>query len=330
MRLVGRKRLSTAHHPITPATLVSRSRNIPYFLAHCSIRPGKGICKFNVTKSTVWLYADVFGMIPRRYTRLGCCEDLPDSIRLLYNRTAVCLEEIRARVILDLRHRHLARSISVFKAGNFGSIHNSLGILDLYRGVMPRWEVTFNITMLRMLSFGMDYYWALRQPQQPVRTLMDMTEERTRIDTPCPPSFYGVSYFFAYALYTPLYIAGPIITFNNFIHQILFPLQSISPKMIIKNGLRLAFCILTLEFVLHSSRRQRYLDRTCLERIHCIPIEHDWVLEFDDGLVKRYSCISYDRGRLENDLTKRSNSCSLYGDCRDSGRSQTRWMLRKI
>lgn len=30
-----------------------------------------------------------------------------------------------------------------------------------YGGLMPRWEVHFNLTMLRIISFSMDYYWAL-------------------------------------------------------------------------------------------------------------------------------------------------------------------------
>lgn len=32
--------------------------------------------------------------------------------------------------------------------------------LDQYGGLVSRWEVLFNITILRLLSFNMDYYWA--------------------------------------------------------------------------------------------------------------------------------------------------------------------------
>lgn len=31
-------------------------------------------------------------------------------------------------------------------------------------GLMPRWEVLFNITVLRLISFNMDYYWSLDYP----------------------------------------------------------------------------------------------------------------------------------------------------------------------
>lgn len=34
--------------------------------------------------------------------------------------------------------------------------------LDLsYGGIMPRWEVHFNITTLRLISFNIDYYWSI-------------------------------------------------------------------------------------------------------------------------------------------------------------------------
>jgi len=33
--------------------------------------------------------------------------------------------------------------------------------LDDYGGLIPRWEVLFNVTVLRLISFNMDYYWML-------------------------------------------------------------------------------------------------------------------------------------------------------------------------
>ena len=35
---------------------------------------------------------------------------------------------------------------------------------DNFTGVYPRWNVIFNITMLRLISFNMDYYWACKNP----------------------------------------------------------------------------------------------------------------------------------------------------------------------
>lgn len=33
--------------------------------------------------------------------------------------------------------------------------------LDSFGGLIPRWEILFNITVLRLISFNMDYYWSL-------------------------------------------------------------------------------------------------------------------------------------------------------------------------
>ena len=35
---------------------------------------------------------------------------------------------------------------------------------DGFGGLMPRWEILFNITVLRLISFNMDYYWSLDYP----------------------------------------------------------------------------------------------------------------------------------------------------------------------
>lgn len=33
--------------------------------------------------------------------------------------------------------------------------------LDSWGGIMSRWEILFNITVLRLISFNLDYYWSL-------------------------------------------------------------------------------------------------------------------------------------------------------------------------
>ena len=32
--------------------------------------------------------------------------------------------------------------------------------LDGFSGIMPRWEILFNLTVLRLISFNLDYYWS--------------------------------------------------------------------------------------------------------------------------------------------------------------------------
>ena len=40
-------------------------------------------------------------------------------------------------------------------------IRNWGTFLDAYGGLLPRWEILFNLTVLRLISFNMDYYWSL-------------------------------------------------------------------------------------------------------------------------------------------------------------------------
>ncbi|CAG8821368.1 13642_t:CDS:2, partial [Gigaspora rosea] len=42
----------------------------------------------------------------------------------------------------------------------FGDLNEKLSFLDNNRGLVARWDVTFNICMLRLVSFNMDYYWS--------------------------------------------------------------------------------------------------------------------------------------------------------------------------
>ena len=35
--------------------------------------------------------------------------------------------------------------------------------LDSYGGLSPRWEILFNVTVLRLISFNLDYVWSLNQ-----------------------------------------------------------------------------------------------------------------------------------------------------------------------
>lgn len=44
--------------------------------------------------------------------------------------------------------------------------------LDSYGGLMARWEILFNITVLRLISFNLDYYWSLdRRSSSPIEVI---------------------------------------------------------------------------------------------------------------------------------------------------------------
>ncbi|KDQ59021.1 hypothetical protein JAAARDRAFT_33744 [Jaapia argillacea MUCL 33604] len=130
----------------------------------------------------------------------------------------------------------------------FASLHTSLEVLDSISGVYPRWHVSFNITMLRLISFNMDYFWACIR-EKPTESGSEL-DFKQRTSTPHPLEIYSYKNYIAYVLYPPLYIAGPIITFNDFIWQIRRP-TSISRSTVTSYLMRFLFCLLTMEFILH-------------------------------------------------------------------------------
>ena len=141
----------------------------------------------------------------------------------------------------------------MYQGYHFGTFRAELAELDAFGGLLPRWEILFNITTLRLISYNMDYHWANQNPASPRKAdaSSNAQSERSRIDTSRQLSDYSFINYLAYLLYSPLYLAGPILTFNNFISQIFQPSLTITPKRTILYGIRLAFCMMTMEIILH-------------------------------------------------------------------------------
>ena len=61
-------------------------------------------------------------------------------------------------------HPSLALLVSLFDTTEVYVVDGDSGMCELcqdsIQGVYPRWYISFNITMLRLVSFNMDYYWA--------------------------------------------------------------------------------------------------------------------------------------------------------------------------
>jgi D-alanyl-lipoteichoic acid acyltransferase DltB (MBOAT superfamily) len=130
---------------------------------------------------------------------------------------------------------------------------------DRYSGLLPRWHVNFNITMLRLISYGMDYHWAVQQQPSAHRLsstpaslvhVSPPTGYKERVKTSLPLHEYSLINFFTYAVYPALYIAGPIMSFNDFTWQIKRP-SATPPRALFSYALRFLACILTMEVVLH-------------------------------------------------------------------------------
>ncbi|KAL8719804.1 MAG: hypothetical protein Q9225_003239 [Loekoesia sp. 1 TL-2023] len=132
---------------------------------------------------------------------------------------------------------------------NWGSL------LDSYGGLLPRWEVLFNITVLRLISFNLDYHWSLdRVGGSPLeKKQLDQSDlsERNRVDLPAKANDYSFRSYFAYILYSPLYLTGPILTFNDYISQLRYTPRSISYERTMLYGVRLLISLLVMEVMLH-------------------------------------------------------------------------------
>ncbi|KIW15913.1 hypothetical protein PV08_05963 [Exophiala spinifera] len=153
--------------------------------------------------------------------------------------------------------------------------------LDSYGGLNPRWEVLFKITILRMISFNFDYYWSLERSRagSPIevsypsasRATADSEvastdnvkkkqldpaalSERDRVAMPAPAwAFASFRTYVAYILYPPLYLAGPILTFNDYISQSSYQASSISTRRTTLYGIRFLLTLFCMEFLLHTA-----------------------------------------------------------------------------
>ncbi|KAH9880171.1 hypothetical protein J1614_002197 [Plenodomus biglobosus] len=127
--------------------------------------------------------------------------------------------------------------------------------LDSYGGLIPRWEVLFNFTILRLISFNLDYYWSLNSrsssPLEKKQLDPSNLSERDRVTIPAKPSDFSFRNYFAYTMYSPLYLAGPIITFNDYISQCRHRPHSITAKRTLMYAIRFAIVLLTMEVMIH-------------------------------------------------------------------------------
>ncbi|KAI0895598.1 MBOAT-domain-containing protein [Annulohypoxylon nitens] len=134
--------------------------------------------------------------------------------------------------------------------------------LDSYGGLMGRWEILFNITVLRLISFNLDYYWSLdRRSYSPIEKQIDPSSlsERDRVSIPAEARDFSFRNYVAYAIYAPLYLTGPIITFNDYISQLRYKSATIELSRTIRYGVRFLLVLLSMEVILHYDYVQAIL-----------------------------------------------------------------------
>jgi len=89
--------------------------------------------------------------------------------------------------------------------------------LDGWRGA-ARWDTSFNLAVLRLISFGMDCHWAAAPSAVQLAPGTDAL--RALAEAPLPQAGYSYPLFLAYLLFPPLALAGPILSCNAFAHQL--------------------------------------------------------------------------------------------------------------
>jgi D-alanyl-lipoteichoic acid acyltransferase DltB (MBOAT superfamily) len=75
--------------------------------------------------------------------------------------------------------------------------------------------------------------------------------ERDRVTIPAKNSDFSFRNYFAYAMYSPLYLAGPIVTFNDWISQQRYRPHSITTKRTTMYAIRFIVVLLTMEIMCH-------------------------------------------------------------------------------
>ncbi|KAF2459504.1 glycerol:H+ symporter [Lineolata rhizophorae] len=125
---------------------------------------------------------------------------------------------------------------------------------DGFGGLISRWEVLFNITVLRLISFDLDFYWSINiRGGSPIEKQLDPSNlsERDRVSIPARPSDFSFRNYLAYALYSPLYLTGPILTFNDYISQSRYRSPTITTQRTFLYAIRFALCLLAMELIIH-------------------------------------------------------------------------------
>lgn len=124
-----------------------------------------------------------------------------------------------------------------------------------WTGLYPRWSTIFKVPLLRLISFNLDYHWRnkdrLSHHQKKCRECTGATLCRKGQAMRAPHSgAFNLAAFAEYVLYPPLYIAGPILSFNSFHAQ--QASMHRQWKRIMLYGLRLLFSYAFIELFMRS------------------------------------------------------------------------------
>lgn len=219
---------------------------------------------------------------------------------------------------------------------------------DSFKGMMSRWFVTFNLTNLRMISFNMDYYWSFHGAREAFAAHQRKCEtcsqaggraqrcDRGRAEEPLDPADYSFVNYAAYALYTPLFLAGPIMTFNDFMSQARRPLSSTNTREVVRYAGRWIANLLVMEIMLHyiyvvaMIRAKAYdgLSPAQIGMVGYFNLKYIWLKLLLIWRFFRMWSLADGIDPPENMHRCMSNNYSAAGFWRSWHRSYNRWLIR--
>ncbi|KAL1569876.1 membrane-bound O-acyltransferase gup1 isoform X1 [Salvia divinorum] len=146
----------------------------------------------------------------------------------------------------------------IYEGYRFSSFGEHWAYLDDFRGTF-RWHICFNFVVLRMISFGHDYHWTDQYSGfnykkhiqrcdhcSTGKTCYLVLQERRATNDK-----FSFPIYLCYLVYAPLYIAGPIISFNAFASQLDSPQTIYSSREVAWYGFRWVFSLSLMEFMTH-------------------------------------------------------------------------------
>ncbi|CAM9655021.1 unnamed protein product [Chrysoparadoxa australica] len=118
------------------------------------------------------------------------------------------------------------------------------GLGGLWSGMQP-WTITFNLVVLRLISFNMDIHWSA----QGGNSNSSGSSSKPSSPRPSAPSATAYWTFLVYIFYAPCYLAGPVMCYKDFRANLQRPDSSrqSSAASLIPYASRLAFSIVLME-----------------------------------------------------------------------------------
>lgn len=145
-----------------------------------------------------------------------------------------------------------------YEGYSFSLFGEHWAFLDQHRGTF-RWHICFNLVALRMISYGCDYHWSNKKSHFDHKKHLERCSfcssgkacYQVLQETAVHHESYSFNIYLCYLIYAPLYIAGPIVSFNAFAKQLSSPQKNYSIKQTTWYGFKWLLDLLLMEVMTH-------------------------------------------------------------------------------